>query len=631
MTPSLLYSMRLMLGILFLAVTYTWSTNGEADDVAHSCSSGMDGSAEVCVANSSTEDIDKRKDEEYYQLMKKCKIFVAPSTIPNAGLGIFTSVPIKSGELIGYGDMVIPLPRIASTLPDPFEDYTWNGRVYGGPLNAFAPGLQSLMNSNLALLNVHQLKPATNVFADSIDATPYHYLEGIADQFIPAGGELFSFYGDHWFEGRQDRFGHDQMPLSDDYPLAENLTKSFFRSVPGQHEAWHEDLWELIKLFPIQSRILRALPGYQDITRVAESGIRSLFQPEARKDVEAELIQSNGQSRCLDFIRPGPSLVHALGAFATRDLPEGFVISGSPLLHTSKERWNEHGQVWNEFTKSYQKSYSGKENYALLINYCWGHIQSSLLLCPYGIGVSYINHASSETDSNSDTLATDENSNVRPTPNVRIQWAPNGQISHNAESLTKTPEELWSSVDTRVSLAIDYVTTRPIKEGEELFVDYGSVWGNAYESHASNKGPSKKRYTAEEWNNRLGTDVLLLTEAEQSVRPYPEHLEFKCHPDVMTPHLHFNQKDVWKKPGVIRNALDCQILERQTHPQYPEYITYAVRVFYDHTWRGRAGIPREYIRFFEKEGVVLSNPKTPFRLEMQLPDHMVPDIWRDLV
>ena len=596
--------------------------------LVYSEDTSSDGVAEVCVADTSKEEqIKKKRDEEYYEMMKECKIFVAPSTITNAGLGIFTSQPIREGDLIGYGDMVIPLPRIASTLPDPFEDYTWNGRVYRGPLNAFAPGLQSLMNSNLALLNVHQKEPATNVFVDSIDATPYHYLEGIADEYIPAGGELFAYYGDHWFEGRQDRFGSEAIPLSDDYPLAEDLTGAFYRKVNGHHEFWHAELWELIKNFPIQSRIIRALPDYQDVSSVAQMGMRSLFQPAAKRDVEDELFRSNGQSRCQDWIRPGPSSVHALGAFATRDLPEGIVVSGSPLLHTSKERWNERGQIWNEFTKQYQKSYSGKENYAMVMNYCWGHVRSSLLLCPYGIGVLYINHASNETIS-SDTLTSESGS--RPIPNVKIQWAPDGQISQNSASLKKTPKELWSSEDTKVTFAIDYVTTRPIKAGEELFIDYGSIWERAYRSHEASGGPDKKRYTAEEWNARLGTDVLLLTEAEQSVRPYPEHLEFKCHPDVMTPHLHFNQKDVWKKADAIQNSLDCQILERQNHPQYPEYITYAVRVFYEHSWRGRAGIPRKYIRFFEKEGVVLSNPKTPFRLEMLLPEYMIPDIWKDL-
>jgi hypothetical protein len=154
----------------------------------------------------------------------QCRLVVAPSTISGAGLGIFTTVPLKPKDLIGYGDNVIPIERIPSSIRNPFEDYSWNGRIYGGPLDAFTPGLQSLMNSNQALLNVHQVKPAVNVFPDSVDATKYHYLETIAEQAVPAGGELFTFYGDHWFQGRE-RF--TKLPLAEDFPVAENLSRVF--------------------------------------------------------------------------------------------------------------------------------------------------------------------------------------------------------------------------------------------------------------------------------------------------------------------------------------------------------------------------------------------------------------------
>jgi hypothetical protein len=59
---------------------------------------------------------------------------------------------------------------------------------------------------HLALMNIHQVQPATKVFENSIDSTPYHYLQTMVDPDvanIPAGGELFTVYGDHWFEGRE--------------------------------------------------------------------------------------------------------------------------------------------------------------------------------------------------------------------------------------------------------------------------------------------------------------------------------------------------------------------------------------------------------------------------------------------
>ena len=168
-----------------------------------------------------------------------CRLVVAPSTIPDAGLGIFTTVQLKPNELIGYGDMVIPLPRIPSSLPNPFEDYSWNGRVYRGGWDAFAPGLQSLTNSHLALLNVQQVKPASNVFPDAVDSTPYHYLQTITEHEIPEGGELFTFYGDHWFQSR-DRF--KSLPLAESFSQAENLTRAFL-SIGSDHLALSRPSW----------------------------------------------------------------------------------------------------------------------------------------------------------------------------------------------------------------------------------------------------------------------------------------------------------------------------------------------------------------------------------------------------
>ena len=75
-----------------------------------------------------------------------------------------------------------------------------------------------------------------------------------------------------------------------------------------------------------------------------------------------------------------------------------------------------------------------------------------MLLCPYGSGVNYINH--------NQTLA-----------NVKLQWTPNGILSQNDEWFVKsswTPDQV-----TTTHFAMDYVATRDIEQGEELF--YG-LW-----------------------------------------------------------------------------------------------------------------------------------------------------------
>ena len=67
-------------------------------------------------------------------------------------------------------------------------------------------------------------------------------------------------------------------------------------------------------------------------------------------------------------------------AFAKRFLPKGTIVSGSPLLHgfeKTLEMFHLH------FNNGPVKDLDGSQ---ILLNYCFGHHDSTLLLCPYGSG-----------------------------------------------------------------------------------------------------------------------------------------------------------------------------------------------------------------------------------------------------
>jgi hypothetical protein len=64
----------------------------------------------------------------------ECDLYIAESTIPNAGLGIFTAVEKKVGDMVGNGDVCFPLLEMdwhngkileKKEYYDPFEDYVW--------------------------------------------------------------------------------------------------------------------------------------------------------------------------------------------------------------------------------------------------------------------------------------------------------------------------------------------------------------------------------------------------------------------------------------------------------------------------------------------------------------------------
>jgi hypothetical protein len=145
-----------------------------------------------------------------------CEVYLANSTIPNAGLGIFSAIELNPGDIVGEGDVCIPITQLYEHHKDPhnpFKDYVWAGEVMGMKLEvegfdmeAFCPGLDAAINCNLALTNVEKANP---VFDDARlhrqshpgagAITPYHNGTTRVERRIPAGGELFKFYGDAWY------------------------------------------------------------------------------------------------------------------------------------------------------------------------------------------------------------------------------------------------------------------------------------------------------------------------------------------------------------------------------------------------------------------------------------------------
>lgn len=64
----------------------------------------------------------------------ECELYIAESTIPKAGLGIFSAIERKPGDIVGSGDVCLPLfdPKSHHGDPfNPFEDYVWLGEDMG--------------------------------------------------------------------------------------------------------------------------------------------------------------------------------------------------------------------------------------------------------------------------------------------------------------------------------------------------------------------------------------------------------------------------------------------------------------------------------------------------------------------
>jgi hypothetical protein len=594
---------------------------------------------------------DNKKENKHYE----CGLYIAQSTIPNAGMGIFTATAKKPLDPLGSGDVCIPAIDINYHNPqpvfNPFQDYYWKGSSMGmsreshsNDLEAFCPGLDCAINCNLALINTHKSYPmydsaglhrSRDPGAGAL--TPYHNGTTYAARHIPAGGELFKFYGNEWFTSRPHLFDGN-FPLLGDFTKAEyvlrnmtalNLTRDI------QKDLYENVVVEIKKAFT--SRILGALPlTVEDAVIGAEQELAVLHQPAAVRPIE--WLRQHG--RCIDNIAPASSSIRQAGhgAVATRPLEQNQIITTSPLHHLPMRTFVEmYNYEWIKNAKNGKTmrraiSESGQQ---ILVNYCFGHHESSLLLCPYGNGVNYLNHNQTRA-------------------NVGIRWPASAQSGFSMHNTTQVEQgfvdDLMSNL--KPQLALDYVALRDIKAGEELFLDYGDRFEEAWQRHAAQYRPvtpNADDYVDGFLMNFQKTNDPVRTEQEQESHPYPDHIQIRAHPM-----LH-QQKPVTTTPEsekgtytwvVTEYGLPAKILERSVNEtaQQPQH-SYTIQIGIvgqaaawnirnrdreaNVTWVDRENVPRSALSFFDKPSSTDMHLPNAFRHAIGIPDDIFPKQWKN--
>jgi hypothetical protein len=422
---------------------------------------------------------------------------------------------------------------------------------------------------------------------------------------------------------RESKIG--AIPLEEDYESAEELVELLYDVLQGGNitEPARRDIWRIVTSMPwTHSRILRALPqSYEGFELVAEDGIRAAYQPKATRTIED--LQQNG--RCSDSIRPQPSTIRQAGrgAFTVKAFQSGEIVAGTPLLfYPTNETFKMYNGNW--FTKSVEElDPQTLEGYQLVLNYCWQHGSSSMVLCPYGSGINYINHNRSRA-------------------NVRAQWAKNGAMRHDESLLQHHPSSMYYTAAPR--LWLDIVATRDIGTNEELFMDYGDAWEVAWQIHERNWQADTfpgGYISAHDWNI-LYRHVMLRTVDEQESDPYPENFVLTCLPEIANASIADEitssvAKELWQ-PDVV--GWPCRIIEREQQPDgdYWYMVEYHEAQFpiplsvdddeYEIEWKESEFIVREAMRFQEAPytgNLFLGNA---FRHPIGFPDDLFPDAWR---
>jgi hypothetical protein len=399
------------------------------------------------------------------------------------------------------------------------------------------------------------------------------------------------------------------IPLSEDYGGAVQLLNKFTRSVDKR---FHDEIYELVTGIKetFNFRLLNALPSsLEGVYKVIDAqDIGVLHQPTATRDVE--WLEEHG--KCIDHIIPGKSMIEGAGhgAFAKRNLSEGLVITGSPLHNIPSERffYLYDSDKAEDRENNRTDHIIGKQ---LTINYCYSHPETTLFLCPYGAGVNYINH--------NKTLA-----------NVKIQWAKDGETGHNESWLEmSTNDRAWESSP---SLALDYVALRDIKEGEELFLDYGDIWEEAWQDHVKNwkVADNWNDYTSAARYNAEHAGDALRTIKEQRDDPYPANLQMHCHSDLLEDDWRQSTFE-WKNNDKGHNGYPCQVRNRDDVSN-----KYDILIFYvdngeeatdDDEYRSYS-VPRKSITFVDVPYTTDMHLLQAFRHPLTLPHELVPEAWK---
>jgi hypothetical protein len=553
----------------------------------------------------------------------QCTLYMAPSTIPNGGLGIFAGVAMGKGDFLPTEDIAIPLvdlhkhnqvPR-GQRLDSILSNYVWNLDAMGMDReaphgSAIVPGVHAAANSLPAMINVeaelpmHSPNRGNNRSRHPTAGAMTHFagIRTFATRDIPQGGELFVHYGDSWFTSRN----MTNVPLQTDLKTVRQLMIDFGNVTEAHTAGLQRDLWALIISMPFSSVITSVFPD--DVGRVSsiiENGdLGLLFQANARASIE--YLEQNGI--CLDTIQPQQSTIPGagFGAFATRSFAQGGIIISSPVLHIRNfSSLQMYEKTWSESGK--WKPSNVVESHQLLVNYCFGHVNTTMMLCPYASGVNYLNHNRSKA-------------------NVRVQWSTDGRLSHNQTIVTLSPNDI--PVD-KVGLALDYIALRDITAGEELFLDAGTAWEEAWQIHVELWDADDDTHDEELASTLLNErQDPLRTRDEQRINPYPHH-ELHCHESLLVDYFNWRsiviREDLWAAGG--RDGIRCNILRRYANQEGE--LVYDVNFFEDENDMEvqNRNVPRNAFYFVERYYSSDMHSTRAFRYPYQIPDDMMPLAW----
>jgi hypothetical protein len=212
--------------------------------------------------------------------------------------------------------------------------------------------------------------------------------------------------------------------------------------------------------------------------------------------------------------------------------------------------------------------------------------------------------------------------------------------------------ELLEAKKQQIGLLMEIVAIKDIQEGEEVFIDYGPEWQQAWDAHVTEWEKLKKEGTipatwptrALDLNEEHRNGVKpIATISEQASNPYPDNVMIKCFLMIKRPEHEPAVTDdgtrvrFFYEPekGTVfhsDNLFDCKISERkeESDGSFVYTILWGVE---DDEAEGTIivkNVPHKAIVFVDKPGTGDQFHPTGFRHYIGIPDDIFPQgKWRD--
>lgn len=472
-------------------------------------------------------------------------------------------------------------------------------------------------------------------------------------RFLPAISHTSIVHhgADAWFVDRMEG-----VPLQADFVKADILLNRFSalllrRRSDGRrpnHEVDDEqllakDLWDLVRnVTRARDRLASAIPPYEQVETVLTTGTAAHSTPNRIRS--QDWLEANG--RCLDNLRPSDSTIDQAGkgAFATRSIAKGAVIAPMPVVQILRRDLEvyEATEPFDDNDNPLDKSKVKFLGMQLLLNYCYGCKDSSLLLFPYSPVVNYLNHHPEGA-------------------NAALRWSTLGV--HQSDWLSRSPEDV--AAEPHAGLIMELVALRDILPGEEIFINYGSDWSQKWSEFQIDWAPPPNgtSYVSAAMLNRRSEWLQTEQELEKKIADPPSNVYTMCYVGrkrVRVDDHSFGEDEKvfeWSYvKGIYQdtdNLYPCHVVERivddhdfdeavgRSQSVAPVEVLYSVRVSdmeeddnEEEEVSGDTGyfvsIPREAIQYFDRPYTSDLFLRNAFRHEIQLPDEMVPTEWRDL-